>query len=275
MRIVLTSETSLRLEPAPGPMTIEAPTADRLYSPFHMLASGLAFCTFSILDSWAAQAGLATESLVVDVAWTFAERPHRVGAMCVTLGWPELPESRRAAAKRVAALCAVHATFTHPPAITIDLGGVAADAADAAGEATAAPLGPGRRFTVVYDGDCKVCTRLARVLAEWDARRELEIVPSQAPGVQARFPWIPARAYAESLQVVDRAGRTWQGAAALETIINALPKGRLLSWIFAAPFARPLAERLYRWFARNRYRLGCGEHCSYRGGTAVEYGEDG
>jgi len=27
---------------------------------------------------------------------------------------------------------------------------------------------------------------------------------------------------------------------------------------------RPLAERFYRWFARNRYRLGCGEHCQFR-----------
>jgi predicted DCC family thiol-disulfide oxidoreductase YuxK len=27
---------------------------------------------------------------------------------------------------------------------------------------------------------------------------------------------------------------------------------------------RPLAEKFYRWFARNRYRLGCGEHCQLR-----------
>jgi predicted DCC family thiol-disulfide oxidoreductase YuxK len=23
-------------------------------------------------------------------------------------------------------------------------------------------------------------------------------------------------------------------------------------------------DRFYRWFARNRYRLGCGEHCAVR-----------
>jgi predicted DCC family thiol-disulfide oxidoreductase YuxK len=32
--------------------------------------------------------------------------------------------------------------------------------------------------------------------------------------------------------------------------------------VFAIPFARTLADRFYRWFARNRYRLGCGEHCA-------------
>src|SRR6476620_7878081 len=58
--------------------------------------------------------------------------------------------------------------------------------------------GLGRPYTVVYDGTCKVCTRLAKVLRKWDREEQLEIVPSQAPGVTARFPWIPARAYAEA-----------------------------------------------------------------------------
>ena len=29
-------------------------------------------------------------------------------------------------------------------------------------------------------------------------------------------------------------------------------------------FARPLADRFYKWFARNRYKLGCGDHCQLR-----------
>jgi predicted DCC family thiol-disulfide oxidoreductase YuxK len=124
---------------------------------------------------------------------------------------------------------------------------------------------PGRPYTIVYDGACRVCQGLVRRLEKWDRHRVFEIVPSQHPGVHARFPWIPARAYAESVQLVRRHdGRTWQGAAALEEIIDQLPKGRLVSWIFSIPFVRPLAERFYRWFARNRYRLGCGEHCQYR-----------
>jgi predicted DCC family thiol-disulfide oxidoreductase YuxK len=59
-------------------------------------------------------------------------------------------------------------------------------------------------------------------------------------------------------------GRTWQAAAALEELLNVLPKGRLLSLLFKIPFARPLADRFYRWFARNRYRMGCGDHCAVR-----------
>ena len=119
-------------------------------------------------------------------------------------------------------------------------------------------------YTVVYDGNCKVCTRLATVLRKWDREHLLEVVPSQTAGVMARFPWIPARAYAEALQMVRVDGETWSGAAAIERLLDVLPRGRLISWVFKIPFVRNLADRFYRWFARNRYRLGCGEHCMTR-----------
>jgi predicted DCC family thiol-disulfide oxidoreductase YuxK len=100
------------------------------------------------------------------------------------------------------------------------------------------------------------------VIAKWDTRHEIEVLQSQTPGLAARYPWIPAKAYVESIQLVENSsGMTWRGAAALEHIIDVLPKGQLITWVFSIPFARPLAERFYRWFAKNRYRLGCGEHC--------------
>jgi predicted DCC family thiol-disulfide oxidoreductase YuxK len=121
-----------------------------------------------------------------------------------------------------------------------------------------------RAYTVVYDGDCKVCTRLATALRTWDGGRMLEVVSSQQPGVASRFPWIPAPAYAETLQLVAADGNTWQGAAAIEQLLSVLPRGKPISWIFRIPFVRALADRFYRWFARNRYRLGCGAHCQSR-----------
>ena len=127
-----------------------------------------------------------------------------------------------------------------------------------------ASAGLGRPYTCVYDGMCKVCTRLSHVLEKWDRHHTIEIVPSQASGVMARFPWIPAHAYAEALQLIGPGGETWSGAAAIEKLLDILPKGRLISWIFRIPFVRPLADRFYRWFARNRYKLGCGEHCQLR-----------
>ena len=132
-----------------------------------------------------------------------------------------------------------------------------------------------RPYTVVFDGFCKVCNRIVKLLLKWDRTRQLEIVPSQQPGVQARFPWIPARAYMESVQLIRADGRTWQGAAAIEHILDVLPKGKLLTWIFSIPFVRPLAEKFYRWFARNRYMLGCGDHCQSRSlNVMFKEGED-
>lgn len=117
MKITLIAEDGIRLEPIPGPMTIEAENADQLYSPFHMLASGLAFCTYSVLASWSSNAKLDTDDIAVEVHWAFVEDPHRIGTMDMKIVWPSLPPARQAAASRVAALCAVHATLMHSPAI--------------------------------------------------------------------------------------------------------------------------------------------------------------
>lgn len=121
MKITLTSDESIRLEAMPGMLTIEAPTPDRSYSPFHMLASSLATCTFSVLNSWASNANVPVDDLVIDIRWSFAEDPHRVGTMITTLVWPSLPPTRRAVAERVTALCTVHATLTHPPELRLEL----------------------------------------------------------------------------------------------------------------------------------------------------------
>lgn len=144
---------------------------------------------------------------------------------------------------------------THP-VVTFTVRGQPATA----GRAT----GLGRPYTLVYDGNCRVCSRLAKLLRKWDSRRQIEIVPSTAPGVMARFPWIPKAAYAEAIQLVGPGGATWQGAAAIEQLLSFLPRGRWIAWIFDIPFVRALADRFYRWFARNRYRMGCGDHCASR-----------
>ena len=62
--------------------------------------------------------------------------------------------------------------------------------------------------------------------------------------------------------MVSLDGETWSGAAAIEHLLDVLPRGRLVSWLFKIPFVRGIADKVYRWFARNRYHLGCGKHCT-------------
>jgi uncharacterized OsmC-like protein len=120
MKIILLADDAIRLEPVPGPMTIEASSAEMSYSPFHMLASSLATCTFSVIQSWATHAKIPVDDLVIDVRWKFGEEPHRVSDLAVTFDWKSLPPNRVAAARRVAELCTVHATLHHPPHVTIE-----------------------------------------------------------------------------------------------------------------------------------------------------------
>lgn len=139
------------------------------------------------------------------------------------------------------------------PVVRFVFGGLLADAA-----------GSGRPWTVVYDGQCKVCGRLVKLLRKWDTGQEIEIVPFQNSSVLDRFPWIPAEAYAQAMQLVGPGGQTWQGGYAIEQLLEILPYGGLLGWAFSIPFFGELFNRFYRWFARNRYRFGCGEHCALR-----------
>jgi uncharacterized OsmC-like protein len=85
------------------------------------MGSGLAFCTYSVLASWASHAKLSSDDIIVDVKWTFADDPHRVGSIDMKIEWPSLPPQRQSAAKRVADMCALHATFEHPPTLNTDV----------------------------------------------------------------------------------------------------------------------------------------------------------
>jgi uncharacterized OsmC-like protein len=124
MKITLTGEESLRLEPTSGQLTIEAPTPDIQYSPFHMLGSSLGACTLSVLLSWASHKNLEVTDLRVDVSWDFVEGQHRVGSMKVRLLWPSLAAELWPRAIRAANLCGVHNTLMHPPRLTVEAVGV-------------------------------------------------------------------------------------------------------------------------------------------------------
>ncbi len=131
------------------------------------------------------------------------------------------------------------------------------DQAGAGGQDSHAP----GRYTLVYDGACDVCQRLVGVVERWDAGGVIATLPSDDPVVRDRFPWIAPAAYAEAMQLIAPDGQTWAGAAAVERLLDLLPRGRLIGWVFRLPLAGRLADHAYRSFARNRYRFGCGDHC--------------
>jgi uncharacterized OsmC-like protein len=123
VKITLLAEDRIRMDARPGALSVEADSAEMQYSPFHMLASGLASCTLAVLAAWGSHAGLSPEDLEVEVGWEFAENPHRVGRMEVQVHWPSLPPERHAAAVRAAGLCTVKKTLEAPPVIATEVAG--------------------------------------------------------------------------------------------------------------------------------------------------------
>jgi predicted DCC family thiol-disulfide oxidoreductase YuxK len=113
-------------------------------------------------------------------------------------------------------------------------------------------------YTLVYDGHCRVCSRFVVALGIWDRDGRIKAVASQDPGVRERFPQIAPRAFDDAIQLIDATGAVWSGAAALERVMREMPRGRWIAWALALPGA----EMVYRWVARNRYRMGCSDHCA-------------
>lgn len=123
MKIILLADEHIRLEPAASALTIEALSPEQPFSPFHMLAGALATCTHSVLYSWASHAKLDAGDLALEVRWSFAEEPHRVGEMRVAIEWPSLPANRASAARRVAEMCPIHHTLLHATPVEMTVTG--------------------------------------------------------------------------------------------------------------------------------------------------------
>jgi len=120
MKITLTGEESLRIEPVAGALTIEAESPDQGYSPFHMLGSALGMCTFAVLQSWASNKNVGLEDLRVDMSWDFVAGEHRLEGMKVKLTWPSLPAELWPRAIRAANICGVHKTLTEGTPVTVE-----------------------------------------------------------------------------------------------------------------------------------------------------------
>ena len=133
MKITLTGEASIRLEPTPGPLIIEAASRDQGYSAFHMLASALATCTFAVLQSWASNKDVRVDDLKIDVTWKFVEGEHRVERMDVRLEWPSLSAELWPRAMRAAHVCGIHQTLTHSVAIDVEAVGAESPAIETLG----------------------------------------------------------------------------------------------------------------------------------------------
>ena len=114
---------------------------------------------------------------------------------------------------------------------------------------------------VVFDAQCLLCNGWVRFLLQHDRTGRIRFASMQ--GVTRRQLLADAGLSVQGLQtllVVDGA-RSWQHTAAILRVLHALGWPWRLAWLgWLVP--APLRDALYRWVARNRYRIwGRSESC--------------
>lgn len=109
---------------------------------------------------------------------------------------------------------------------------------------------------VLYDAECPLCVRQVALLQRLPRRGRLAFVPLQA-ALQAGT--LPAGLTVERLRaqmhLVEPDGRIYAGAAAVARIAGMIPLIGALAHLYNLPLIRRVADRLYAWVARHRYRL--------------------
>ncbi|MGH7765047.1 MAG: thiol-disulfide oxidoreductase DCC family protein [Candidatus Dormibacteraceae bacterium] len=100
-----------------------------------------------------------------------------------------------------------------------------------------------------------MCTRTARWVRRRDRAGRVLVVPNQAPGAMDRY-GITREEADRSAWVVDRDGRRWEGAAAVNRVLVELGGApSALAKLYQARMIGAIEEAGYRWLARNRSRF--------------------
>lgn len=125
-------------------------------------------------------------------------------------------------------------------------------------------------LTLFYDSRCPLCTAEMRRLGELDRHRRLAFLDMHGEGFDAAAYGTTLAAMDAELHGQTADGRILVGIDCIAAAYGAVGRGWLV-WPLTVEATKPLWRRLYRLFARNRYRAsklmgyGCGsEACELR-----------
>lgn len=112
-------------------------------------------------------------------------------------------------------------------------------------------------YSVIYDGDCNLCTTLVQWLEWFDRGRRFSYTPMQDIETLKRFD-ITAEDCELGMLLIDDSNPSnrWQGSDAAEEIGHLLPVGALFVAIYRSlPGLKRSGDRFYIFIRDNRYRL--------------------
>lgn len=118
------------------------------------------------------------------------------------------------------------------------------------------PSSHGASRCLIYDGRCRMCVTakagLERISDEGNA---LRMVPYQSEEAKRLLGSRYHDGRPDAAFLVSADGRIASGLDAFLPLLPGLKGGRVLVWLLAVPFLKPLGYWIYRWVARYRYRV--------------------
>jgi predicted DCC family thiol-disulfide oxidoreductase YuxK len=108
---------------------------------------------------------------------------------------------------------------------------------------------------VIFDGHCRFCRANVELFHRLDRRRRLAFLSLHDPEVYRRWPDLTHEQLMQEMVIVDRHGGRHAGAASIRYLSRRLPLLWPLAPLLHIPFSMPLWRGLYRFIARNRYRI--------------------
>lgn len=131
---------------------------------------------------------------------------------------------------------------------------------------------------VIFDGNCKFCTRQVGNLRKLDGKNRLAFVSLHDPFVKENFPDMDHDKLMEQMYVIPsgRSGYSSQrfgGAAAGRYLSRHLPLLWILAPLLHIPFSLPVWQWLYMQIAKRRYRIAgkTGDNCDPDGSCELHF----
>lgn len=117
------------------------------------------------------------------------------------------------------------------------------------------------RYTVFYDANCRLCVRSRRTLERLRPRAQLVFIDVRDDGAMRAHPRVDRQASLRQMFVLSPSGHLAGGYDAFVSLAPTIPLLRPLHPLLASVPIRSVGWALYRWVARNRYRLGGAVAC--------------
>jgi predicted DCC family thiol-disulfide oxidoreductase YuxK len=107
------------------------------------------------------------------------------------------------------------------------------------------------RLTLVYDGECDFCTRLAQWVGRHDHRGRVVVRPNQDAGVESLG--LTRDELDRASWAIEKGGRRFEGAAAINRVLRELGgRWRLLGSLYLVPPIGWLEDMYYARVALRR-----------------------